>query len=219
MKRFFHDKVSPHVIPTIILLAVTLAVYLRTLGHDFQLFWDDEKYVTANDTIKGFTLENLKGAFTTFTTGNYAPVQTISYMFDYQLWGMKAAGFFLTNIVLHVCNGILFYALLIRVGLGRLGAFFAAFVFLLHPVQVETVAWISERKNLLAMFFYLAAFVCYLSYKRKGWGKGTGAYLVQFSVLCRRPPVQVGRGNLSADALSVRYLLPGEIGAQPMAGR
>jgi Flp pilus assembly protein TadD len=91
---------------------------------------------------------------------------------------MKAAGYFLTNIVLHICSGLLFYALLIRVGLGRLGAFFSAFVFLLHPVQVETVAWISERKNLLAMFFCLSAFVSYLTYQKKGRGKGKGAYLI-----------------------------------------
>ena len=173
-------KLSPHIIPTIILVAVTIAVYLRTLGHDFQLFWDDEKYVTANETIKGFTLENLKNAFTTFTTGNYAPVQTISYMLDYQLWGMKASGFYLTNIVLNACNGILFYLILIRIGWSRLWAFFSAFVFLLHPVQVESVAWISERKNLLAMFFYLSAFASYLTYQMKGRGKGKGAYLLCF---------------------------------------
>jgi hypothetical protein len=171
MKRFFREKILPHAVPAAILVAVTVAVYIRILGHDFQLFWDDEKYVIANAAVKGFSLEHLRSAFTTNYMGNYAPLHIISYMLDYSLWGMKASGFFLTNIVLHVLNGMLFYALLIRFGFSRLQASFSTFVFLLHPVQVESVAWISERKNLLAMFFFLSGFIAYLSYRIKGWGE------------------------------------------------
>ena len=62
--------------------------------------------------------------------------------------------------------------------LSRLWAFISAFVFLLHPVQVESVAWISERKNLLAMFFFLTAFMSYLVYRKKGWGNGKVEYIL-----------------------------------------
>jgi Tfp pilus assembly protein PilF len=181
MKHSFRKKIKPHLIPASILILVTFAVYMGILGHDFQLFWDDEKYVTANAAVKGFSLEHLRSAFTTNYMGNYAPFQIISYMLDYTVWGMNATGFLLSNIVLHICNGILFYAILIRLGWSRLWASFSVFVFLLHPVQVESVAWISERKNLLAMFFYLAAFASYLSYRNKGWGEGKGAYLASFA--------------------------------------
>ena len=181
MNHSFREKIKPHLIPASILILVTFGVYMGILGHDFQLFWDDEKYVTANAAVKGFSLEHLRSAFTTNYMGNYAPLQIISYMLDYMVWGMKATGFLLTNIVLHICNGILFYAILIRLGWIRLWASFSVFVFLLHPVQVESVAWISERKNLLAMFFYLAAFASYLSYRNKGWGEGKSAYLASFA--------------------------------------
>ena len=180
MNKIFSERIAPHAVPAAILLLLVISVYARILGHDFQLYWDDEQYVRANEAVKGFTLEHLKSAFTGNYVGNYAPVQIISYMLDYTVWGMNASGFFLTNIILHLCNGILFYALLIRLGWSRLWAFFSVFVFLLHPVQVETVAWVSERKNLLAMFFYLAAFAAYLSYQKRDRRNGTGAYLASF---------------------------------------
>jgi len=181
MKILFREKILPHAVPAAILVAVTVAVYMRIIGHDFQLFWDDEKYVIANASVKGFSLEHLRNVFTTNYMGNYAPLHIISYMLDYSLWGMKASGFFLTNIVLHALNGLLFYAILIRLGFSRLQASFSAFVFLLHPVQVESVAWISERKNLLAMFFFLAGFISFLSYCKKERGEGKGAYLLSLA--------------------------------------
>jgi tetratricopeptide (TPR) repeat protein len=181
MKNFFSEKIVPHAVPAGILFVFTFTVYMRTLGHDFQLFWDDAKYVTSNEVVQGFTLEHLKGAFTGYYVGNYAPVQIISYMADNAVWGMRASGFFLTNILLHLGNGLLFYVILIRLGWRRLWAFLSAFVFLLHPVQVESVAWISERKNLLAMFFCLLAFALYLSYREKGWEEGKRAYLSSFT--------------------------------------
>ena len=83
---------------------MTFAVYMRIMGHDFQLFWDDEKYVIANEAVKGFSLEHLRNVFTTSYMGNYAPLHIISYMLDYSLWGMKPSGFFLTNIVIPLCK-------------------------------------------------------------------------------------------------------------------
>lgn len=143
----------------------SLAVYSFSLGHDFVPIWDDAMYVMANGAVRGLTLEHLRTTFTTNYSGNYAPLQIISYMFDYTLWGMNPSGFILTNIVLHTVNGLLFYVLLIRSRLDRPVACAAAFIFLLHPVQVESVVWISQRKSLLAMAFFLISFHCYLSYR------------------------------------------------------
>ena len=80
MKRYYSEKIAPHLLPTAILLVITAAVYIRILGHDFQLFWDDEKYVLANQMIKKLSLENLKSVFTRNYLGNYAPLQLISYI-------------------------------------------------------------------------------------------------------------------------------------------
>lgn len=180
MKRYCSEKIASHLLPTTILLVITIVIYIRILGHDFQLFWDDEKYVLANQMVKGLTLENLKSLFTRNYLGNYAPLHLLSYMLDHMLWGLKPAGYFLTNIILHACNGLLLYMILIRLDFGRLWAFFSAAFFLVHPVQVETVAWVSERKNLLAMFFYLCAFAAYIRYRSRGWNGGKKAYLASF---------------------------------------
>jgi Flp pilus assembly protein TadD len=159
-------------------MLMTLAVYLRTLGHDFQIFWDDANYITGNPVIRGFTLHNLKSAFSTNFMGNYAPLHMISYMLDYSIWGLKPAGYFLSNILYHLINGLLFYFLLIRLEWTKPAAFLAAYIFLLHPVQVESVAWASERKNLLAMLFFLLAFFSYLAYARMAIKPATRVYIL-----------------------------------------
>ncbi|HTG82122.1 MAG TPA: tetratricopeptide repeat protein [Geobacteraceae bacterium] len=167
------DRLKRHIIPLLALLAATFAVYWQTLGHEFLLTWDDQKYVTDNVAVRGFTWAHLKTAFTAFYVGNYAPLQIVSYMADYTLWGLRPSGFILTNIVLHALNGLLYYLLVLRLGGRRIWAFFASFIFLLHPVQVESVAWISQRKNLLALLFFLISFLLYTAYRQAGTGEVT----------------------------------------------
>lgn len=148
-----------------ILVLASLGVYSFSLGHDFILIWDDAVYVVANAAVRGVTFAHLKLAFTSTYSGNYAPVQIISYMVDYSLWGMNPAGFILTNICIHTLNGVLIYFLLLRSRLDRFTACAASFIFLLHPVQVESVVWISQRKSQLAMAFFLLSFHWYLNYR------------------------------------------------------
>ncbi|HEY6873054.1 MAG TPA: tetratricopeptide repeat protein [Geobacteraceae bacterium] len=162
------DRLKPHIVPLLVLLAATGAVYGQSLGHEFLITWDDQKYVTGNEAVRGFTAAHLKTAFSTFYIGNYAPLQIVSYMADYTVWGMRAAGFILTNIILHALGGLLYYLLLFRLTGRRPWAFLASFIFLLHPVQVESAVWISQRKNLLAMVFFLASFLLYTAYRRPG---------------------------------------------------
>lgn len=162
-------------IPLLILAGASLAVFGPSMGHDFLVNWDDPGYVTKNEAIKSITWANLKKVFSSFYVGNYAPLQMVSYMVDHAVWGMKPAGFIFGNIVYHTAAGALFYALLRRFSFSVGGALFAALFFLLHPVQVESVAWISQRKNVLAMVFYLLSFHSYLDWhRREGWNS---AYL------------------------------------------
>lgn len=154
-----------HLLPVLLLISITLMVYAGVLSHDFILNWDDEDYVLANHTVRGITQNNLKEAFTQSYVGNYAPIQIISYMFDHLIWGLEPTGFHLSNLLIHILNGVLFYLLLIRCRLSKLAATSAALVFLLHPVQVESVAWISQRKNVLSMQFFLLAFHAYVVYR------------------------------------------------------
>lgn len=141
----------------LLLAAVSLAVYLPSLGHDFIPMYDDTQYVLCNPVIQGFSPLNIKAAFSSFYCGNYAPLQLLSYMLDYTLWGMRPAGYILANILLHTGNGLLLYKLLRRSSLACESAFVGALLFLVHPVQVEAVVWVSERKTVLCMMCALAA--------------------------------------------------------------
>jgi len=153
-----------------------MAVFGSSLGHDFLVNWDDPGYVTKNEAIRSFSPANLKAAFGSFYVGNYAPLQIVSYMVDHAIWGMKPAGFIFANIFYHLLSGVLFYALLRRFSFSAAGALFASLLFLVHPVQVESVVWISQRKNVLAMVFYLLSVHCYLNWARRGEGGGV-AYI------------------------------------------
>jgi Flp pilus assembly protein TadD len=168
MEKTFFEKLRPHLLPVIVLSGLTCLVYANALGHDFLLNWDDRLYVVDNETIQGITVEHLRDAFTRFYVGNYAPFHIISYMIDYTLWGLRPSGFIFSNLLIHAVNGILFYLLLFRMTRRSVLGFLAAFIFLFHPVQVESVAWISQRKNLLAMFFFLSSFHFYISYRTTG---------------------------------------------------
>jgi Tfp pilus assembly protein PilF len=171
------EKTKSHLWPVMMLLAVTLAVYGQIIGHEFLTVWDDNYYVTTNEAVQGISWQHLRAAFTDYYLGNYAPVQILSYMLDYELWGLNAGGFLFTNILIHLLNGLLVYRLFVRWYGDRIFCLFAASLYLLHPVQVESVAWISQRKNLLAMLFFLLAWEGYCCYREAGPGKGRLAYL------------------------------------------
>jgi len=155
-------------IALLLLAATSLAVFWPATRHDFLLNWDDPQYVLENPAVHGLTIRNAVTAFTTWHLGNYAPLHLVSYMLDYEIWGLRPFGFILVNILLHTANGVLFLLLLRRLAEGKAWVPFAALLFLLHPVQVESVVWVSQRKNVLAMFFFLLAFHSYVSYRDAG---------------------------------------------------
>lgn len=171
------------VFPPLLLVAITFCVYVPSLGFDFVPSWDDDLYVTTNEAVRGFSLHNLKTAFSSIYGGNYAPLQIISYMLDYTFWGMNPAGYHLSNILVHAANGILLLQLMTRLGLSRTTAFLSATIFLIHPVQVESVAWISQRKNVLALFFILASFHYYLNYRNLSAAGNRGIHYT-LSLVC-----------------------------------
>lgn len=178
-------KLKPHLIPALLLLLMTISVYVPTLGHDFLSNWDDNIYITQNEAVKGVSTEHIRMAFSPSSSmGNYAPVQVISYMLDYNLWGMRASGFHLTNLLLHAINGMLLYILVFRICGRRVWAFPAAAVFLLHPVQVESVAWLSQRKNLLAMCFFLSSLHSYHTYRLKLPRRAAPHYVMAIAFFC-----------------------------------
>jgi hypothetical protein len=153
--------------PLLILLAATFAVYSQVLGYGFILKWDDVPYVIDNPAITSISYANICLTFTSFYVGNYAPIHILSYMLDYVFWGLNPHGYHLTNVFLHSLNGIAFYLILVRCSGKKLWSLAAALLFIVHPVQVESVSWISERKNLLSMLFFLTAFYAWQNYREQ----------------------------------------------------
>lgn len=164
------ERIHRHLIPLLLLVTATFAVYGRILGHAFILSWDDFYYVVNNADIQGFARENFRAIFSSYYLGNYAPVQMFSYMLDFAIWGLKPGGFLLTNLLIHLAIGLLVYRLFLELHKSYYPAVVGALFFLLHPIQVETVAWVSQRKSLLAMLFFLAAWHSYRRYREMGAG-------------------------------------------------
>lgn len=181
MKPLTSPQISSRKIDYLVLIAMTVVIYARTLGHEFQMSWDDNWYLVYNDSIRGFSWQNLKTIFSSIYQANYAPLQMLSYMLDYSLWGMNPGGFLATNIIFHTLNGLLLYRLLLSLHGERLFALVAAAFFLIHPLQVESVAWISCRKNVLSLFFFLLSWEAYRRYRETATGHGGRAYLVSLA--------------------------------------
>lgn len=157
------------------LLALTALIYSRSLweGHEFLLF-DDNLYVTANQaTLEGPSARNIKAVFDPNhrVAANYHPLTEISHMVDGRLYGLtRPWGHHLTNILFHLANTALCYVALRRMT-GSFGpSLLVAALFALHPMHVESVAWISERKDVLSAFFWFLGLVFYERYARgSGW--------------------------------------------------
>lgn len=159
------EKIRPHLVPLLLLIIATTLVYGRVRGHDFQVTWDDDRYVIDNPMVHGLSIKHIKQSFSEQYFGNYAPLHLISYMLDFELWKLWPGGYLLTNLLLHIVNGLLIYRLFFSLHNDRILATVGAALFLLHPLQVESVAWVSQRKNLLAMLFFLLAWEWYRLYR------------------------------------------------------
>ncbi|MBM4049642.1 MAG: glycosyltransferase family 39 protein, partial [Planctomycetes bacterium] len=167
--------------------ALTFCAYRGSLDNDFA-GWDDATYVTDNPAVTGFSLPL---AFTTIRVGTYAPLQILSYMLDHALWGFEPYGFHLTNLLLHALNAVL-VCVVVREIVGRaiLVPLLAGLLFALHPVHVESVAWISERKDVLSTFFMLLSFRWFIRYERDG-GAAYWLSLGSFALALLSKPIAI----------------------------
>ncbi|WP_224985041.1 tetratricopeptide repeat protein [Geomonas agri] len=158
-----HEGVSlwgKTVLAALLVLTVSL-VYGQVYHHGF-LNYDDHLYVTDNATVKaGLTRTGVLWAFTTTSAANWHPLTWLSHMLDVQLFGVNPSGHHLTSVFLHILNTLLLLCLLYRTTGEYLKSFFVAALFALHPLHVESVAWIAERKDMLSAFFMLATILLY----------------------------------------------------------
>jgi tetratricopeptide (TPR) repeat protein len=148
----------------LLLTLITFAVYWQTGSHAF-INYDDTIYVTKNPHLSAaFSWEGLGWAFTSTYAANWHPLTWLSHMLDMQLYGLAPQGHHLTNAVLHSTNALLLFLLLSRSTGALWPSAFAAALFALHPLRVESVAWVAERKDLLSTLFALLSLLSYASY-------------------------------------------------------
>ena len=154
----------PDVLIAIVLGTVTLGIYSQVVSHHYIGF-DDDLYVTANPVVQaGLTLKGIAWAFTTFTAAYWHPLTWLSIMIDSQIFGLNAGAQLFVNALIHCANVWLLFIFLRRVSGARWPSALVAALFALHPLHVESVAWVAERKDVLSTFFGLLSLLAYARY-------------------------------------------------------
>jgi tetratricopeptide (TPR) repeat protein len=160
--------------PAALLFLLVCFCFAGILRNSFV--WDDRLLVVGTKGFRGWDLRHLSWMFTTFTASNYVPLAWLSYAADYSFWRLDPFGYHLTNLLLHALNAVLFFGLSARllrlafpdaerVSLAA-GAFLAALLFAVHPLRVESVSWVSQRRDLLSGLFFLATLRLYVDGRR-----------------------------------------------------
>lgn len=149
------------------MLIATFAVYLQ-VGHFDFLNYDDPVYISQNPHVReGLTPDAIQWAFTSGEGANWFPVTRLSHLFDVQFFGMDSGWHHLVNVVIHALSVLLLFAFLFRATRDRWASAFVALIFALHPLHVESVAWVSERKDVLSGFFWMLSLWAYVRYTEK----------------------------------------------------
>jgi hypothetical protein len=149
-----------------VVAGVTCAAFLPALWNDF-VNWDDDRNLIDNPFYRGLGWTQLSWMFSTFHEGHYQPLSWLTFAIDYLIWGMNPVGYHLTNLVLHGANAVFFYFLARRLLYAavpqarvvdswrlRVSAGLAALLFAVHPLRVESVAWATERRDMLSALFF-----------------------------------------------------------------
>jgi hypothetical protein len=172
------------------LFILAMMLYLPAFQFGF-LNWDDPWYILNNDLIKNWSFSNLYQIATQPVARNYAPLTILSFLFDHTLWGEKAQGYHALNVFLHLVNGFLVYKLIVQLSGSRLVGWATAAFFIVHPLQVETVAWISSRKGLLSATFMLLSMYYWLRPETTGRQEAAGFAFFVAALLCKAIAIMV----------------------------
>jgi len=151
---------------TTIILLLTCVAYIPVFTNGFTN-WDDNIFVTSNELIRSFSLSNIFTWFTKPFVGQYQPLVLLSFAFDYSINGYNPLIFHITNLLLHLVNTFLVFRFIDLLFKNTFVALLTSLLFGIHTLNVESVAWITERKNVLFTLFYLWSLICYLKYLDK----------------------------------------------------
>src|ERR1051326_7895609 len=158
----------------LVLFGVVLAMFLLATSNGF-VNYDDPQYVTENARVEsGLTWENVGWAVRNGYASNWHPLTWLSHMLDCQLFGLKPWGHHLTNVLLHSANALLVFVVLRTLTGAIWRSLFVAALFALHPLRVQSVAWVAERKDVLSAFFFMLTLWAYVRFAEGGRGRGDG---------------------------------------------
>ena len=175
----------------ILLVVTTLAVYWPTQDHEF-INYDDKEYITENWNVKSkLTQDSITWAFTTSHAANWHPITWLSHMVDYQFYGSNPKGHHLTNLFFHTANALLLFFILFRMTGTLWQSGFVAALFALHPFNVESVAWVAERKSVLSTFFWFLTMWAYIHYSKKPGVKRYGLVALFFALGLMSKPMLI----------------------------
>ena len=179
-----------HNILLISILILTIAAFWPVGSSDF-VNYDDPDYVVKNELIKNLKSDNIAYYFTHKTTDLYVPLVFVSYALDYKLFGLNPHAFHFMNLFWHILNVLLVFSLVKSMSKNLFYPFFITSLFALHPLHVESVAWVTERKDLLYSFFYLLAFFAWHKYRQKNKLSFLAVSLVCFILSCFSKPMAI----------------------------
>lgn len=166
MADHFIQKRRLEIVICLFLVSVTLLIYFQVSGFEFVTY-DDESYITKNPYIKaGFTRESIVWAFTSGYAANWHPLTWLSHMLDIELYGLNPMGHHWTNLQIHIVNSILLFLFLQWISGAIWRSALVAALFAVHPLHVESVAWVAERKDVLCAFFWILSMWAYVGYVR-----------------------------------------------------
>jgi tetratricopeptide (TPR) repeat protein len=175
-----------------IIAGITFFAFWPSLSNGFTN-WDDEGYVVDNPDIKGCTLHNAAKLFSSVYVSNYQPLTMLSYMAEYRFFQLNPVVYHWTNLLLHIINCLLVFALIYGLSGKQLTGLLVALMFAVHPLRVESVAWIAERKDVLSAFFYFLSLLSYLRYVKKADRKFYGFCLLSLVLSLLSKPIAISQ--------------------------
>ncbi|MBI1422266.1 MAG: hypothetical protein GC149_02290 [Gammaproteobacteria bacterium] len=178
-RRFIFNRLPETFIHVFLIFLGAVLVYSQVIGHDFVKY-DDDIYLQSPIIANGISLYSIVHAFNVIVNDNWHPITVLSLMLDSQLYGIHSAyGFHITNMLLHILNGLLCYFFVRNISKSPEISIFVSLLFVAHPLQVETVSWVAERKGLLAALFFFSCLLFYIRFRNNN-----NRILYVASILC-----------------------------------
>ena len=161
-----NDSATGYYLAAAFLVVATIIAFFPCVNNGFS-YWDDPTYIVNNPLIREMTLGNIKRIFSEVYFINYAPLHLFSYMIEYHFFGLSSSGYHWVSLFMHIVNVLLVLAIGRFISNNNIIAFFTALLFAVTPMHVESVAWASERKDMLYSMFFFAGLLSYLNYVKK----------------------------------------------------